>query len=67
MLRRFGKLIWKQPREIEVLNYSKHIVYQIYTNQGYIYCIQNKETDKIIVENTCKPSIDGKQDVHDLR
>lgn len=47
MLRRFGNLIWKQSREISVLNYPKHVVYAIYTNQGYIYVSKDKETGKI--------------------
>lgn len=47
MLRRFGNLLTTQNREITVLNYSKHLVYAIWTNNGYLYVAQNKETKKI--------------------
>ena len=48
---RFGKLIWSQPREITVLNYTNHLVYQIYTNHGYISIAHNKTNDKIDISN----------------
>jgi len=46
MLKHFGRQIWKQSRDISVLNYPKHLIYEIYTNQGYFYVSHNKETDK---------------------
>lgn len=61
MLRRFGSLIWRQSRDISVLNYPNHVVYEIYTNQGYFYVAQDKITDKIEVVNGLaerSPSID---------
>jgi|LakMenEpi12Oct12_1017442.scaffolds.fasta_scaffold01769_3 hypothetical protein len=49
MLRTFGRCIWKQSRDISVLNYPTHLVYEIYTNQGYFYISQDKKSDKIEV------------------
>ena len=46
MLKHFGRQIWRQTRDISVLNYPKHIVYEIYTHQGYFYVSHNKDTDK---------------------
>lgn len=52
MLRRFGNLIWKQSRDISVMNYPTHLVYEVYTNQGYFYISQNKANDKLeVIEN----------------
>ena len=65
-LGKLGTLVWKQTREIEVLNYPRHIVYQIYTNQGYLYFIQDKDTQKISVENSCA-AVDGDKGVPHLR
>ena len=47
MLKNLGKVIWRQSREISVSNYPNHLVYEIYTNSGYLYCIQAKEGEKI--------------------
>lgn len=51
MLRRFGNLIWRQSRDISVMNYPSHMVYEIYTNQGYFYVTQDKTNDKLEVVN----------------
>jgi hypothetical protein len=42
MFSRFGRMIWAQNRDIRVVNYEKHIVYEIYNNQGYLYISQSK-------------------------
>lgn len=47
MLRRFGTLLTSQSRDMTVLNYPKHIIYAIWTNNGYIYVAKDKETKKI--------------------
>lgn len=47
MLKNLGRLIWRQPREMNVLNYSNHIVFEIYTNNGYLYCIQEKASGNV--------------------
>jgi len=47
MLRRFGKMIWRQSREISVYNHEHAIVYEIYTNQGYLCVSQNKTNGKV--------------------
>jgi hypothetical protein len=44
MLKRFGTLIWRQSRDISVMNYPKHIVYEIYTHHGYFYVSEDKDT-----------------------
>ncbi len=49
MLKQFGQLIWRQSRDMSVLNYSKHIVYEIYTSQGYFYVSYNKNTENFKV------------------
>jgi hypothetical protein len=49
MLRHFGRLVWRQSRDMSVLNYPGHIVYEIYTNHGYIYVSENKTNHKIDV------------------
>lgn len=51
MLRRFGNLVWKQSREMSVLNYSNHLVYEIYTNHGYLYIAHDKSTGKVELTN----------------
>lgn len=33
------------------MNYPSHIVYEIYTNQGYFYVSQDKSNDKLEVLN----------------
>lgn len=45
MLKNFGRLVWKQSREMSVLNYPNHLLYEIYTNQGYFYVAQDKKDD----------------------
>ena len=70
VLRRFGTLVWKQSREIEVLNYSRAVVYQIYTNQGYLYVCHDKDTDRFTVlkkNEEVDGSFLGKKDVPHLR
>ena len=47
MLKHLGRLLWHQHREMTVMNYSQHLVYQIYTNHGYIHVCQNKTTNEI--------------------
>lgn len=49
MLKHFGRLIWRQSRDISVMNYANHMVYEIYTNQGYFYISHNKLTDQLSV------------------
>lgn len=51
MLRRFGSLIWRQTRDISVYNYPKTMVYEITTNQGYIYLLQDKDNNKVEAVN----------------
>ena len=51
MLRRLGSLVWKQTRDMSVMNYSNHLVYEIFTNHGYMYVVHNKTTDKIEIVN----------------
>ena len=45
MLRRLGSVIWSQSREMRVINYSNHMVYELYTNHGYIYVTHDKSTN----------------------
>lgn len=47
MKRALGQLIWTQSRDIRVLNYPSHFVYEIWTNQGYLTLAHNKDTDKV--------------------
>lgn len=47
-MQNLGKLIWRQSRDISVLNYPNHTVYEIFTNQGYIRISQDKNTQKIL-------------------
>jgi hypothetical protein len=42
MLRKFGRLLTTQTRDINVLNYPNHVVYAIFTNQGFIYVAKDK-------------------------
>lgn len=51
MLRRFGKQIWRQSRDISVYNYEKAMIYEIWTNHGYLYVSHNKDEDKVEVIN----------------
>jgi hypothetical protein len=47
MIKRLGRLLCTQSREINVLNYPNHTVYAIFTNQGYVYVCKDKLTQKI--------------------
>ena len=47
MLKNLGRLIWRQPREMQVLNYAHHTVYSVYTNTGFQYFVQDKETNHV--------------------
>lgn len=49
MLKQFGKQIWRQSREISVYNYEKAMIYEIYTNHGYLYVSHDKSEDKVEV------------------
>lgn len=49
MIKRLGRLLTSQTREINVLNYSNHVVYAIFTNQGFLYVAKDKESKKIEV------------------
>ena len=51
MLQRFGRMVWRQSREMSVYNYERAMVYEIYTNQGYFCVSQNKTTGKVEVVN----------------
>lgn len=44
---RFGRLVWSQVRDMQVYNYEKHIIYEIYENRGYRYVAIEKSTDKV--------------------
>jgi hypothetical protein len=59
MLRSFGRCIWRQSRDISVMNYPNHLVYEIYTNQGYFYVAQDKKTEKIEVVNLQTMNLEG--------
>lgn len=54
-MKRFGSLLWSQTREIRYLNYPKHLAWEIWTNNGYIYLVQDKITKKI--EYTESPTL----------
>lgn len=56
MLRVLGKLIWRQSRDISVCNYPRHTVYEIFTNQGTLRLIQEKDTSRFEVID-CKQKI----------
>lgn len=51
MLRRLGSVVWSQTRDMRVLNYSNHLVYEIFTNHGYIYVVHNKTTQQVEVQH----------------
>ena len=54
MLKNFGRLVWKQSREMSVLNYPNHLLYEIYTNQGYFYVAHDKIKDTFEVCDASK-------------
>lgn len=47
MRRVLGRLIWSQSRDIRILNYPRHFVYEIWTNQGYMKICHDKDTNHI--------------------
>ena len=47
MLQRFGRMVWRQSREMSVYNYEKAIVYEIWTNHGWLCVSQNKTDGKV--------------------
>ena len=59
MLRRFGRIIWTQSRDIRVVNYPEVMVYEIFTNKGYLYIAHDKTTNKIESVN-----VDGYENAH---
>jgi hypothetical protein len=56
MLRNLGRMMWSHERQINVLNFPKAIVYEIYNNDGYTYVKYCKDTYETTVENK-RPSI----------
>lgn len=48
MIRTLGNMIWKQTREINVMNYGQYLVYQIPTNQGFLEVYQSNHDTKEI-------------------
>jgi len=44
---RFGRLVWSQVRDMQVYNYEKYIVYEIYESGGYRHVAIEKSTDKV--------------------
>jgi hypothetical protein len=46
ILKVFGRLVSSQSRDIRVLNYAKHQVFEIYDNQGFHYFSVDKKTGK---------------------
>lgn len=47
MKRGLGRLIWSQSRDIKVLNYPHHFVYDIWTNHGLLRIAQEKDTKSL--------------------
>jgi len=56
MLRNLGRMMWSHERQINVMNFPKAIVYEIYNNDGYTYVKFCKDTHETTVENK-RPSI----------
>lgn len=50
MLRNLGAVIWRQTRDMTVINYPKVIVYELYTANGYVYVKHDKEKNEFAVE-----------------
>ena len=50
-----GRMLWRQSREIVVLNYPKFYVYEILSNSTVIRLIENKDTNRFIVLNQTLP------------
>lgn len=56
MLKQLGKLIWRQSRDIYVLNYPSHTLYEIFTNQGTLRIIHERETDRFeVIDSKATP------------
>ena len=50
MLRNLGRLIWSQPREMQVFNYPKAMLYQVRTSDGNILLKYCKKTEAWTVD-----------------
>jgi len=50
MLRNLGAAIWRQTRDMTVINYPKAIVYELYTADGYVYVKHDKEKNEFVVD-----------------
>jgi hypothetical protein len=50
MLRNLGRAIWRQTRDMTVINYPKVIVYELFTADGYVYVKHDKEKNEYIVD-----------------
>lgn len=47
MRKALGHLIWRQSRDISVLNYPSVTVFEIFTNQGTLRIAQDKTTSAL--------------------
>ena len=50
MLKGLGRVISRHTRDMNVLNFPKAIVYEIYNSDGYMYIKYDKETKQTTVE-----------------
>jgi hypothetical protein len=50
MLRNLGRAIWRQTRDMTVINYPKVIVYELFTADGYVYVKHDKEKNEFVVD-----------------
>ena len=50
MLKNLGRVIWRQTRDITVINYPKAIVYELYTAEGYVYVLHDKKKNEFVVD-----------------
>ena len=50
MLKNLGRMIWRQTRDITVINYPKAIVYELYTAEGYVYVLHDKKKNEFVVD-----------------
>lgn len=51
MIRGLGRAIWTQSREIRVINYPQFMLYEIYTNHGFLNIAHNKTTNTVQIVN----------------
>lgn len=45
--KQLGPMIWCAMRDVRVMNYGNHIIYEISNNNGFLYVLLEKNTQRL--------------------